>query len=286
MAKCAISPWSVRGIITNFSSDRFLSMVVWKFGKSVLNKMFVPAHAPLDPKEVEALQELLNKAKKLFVMTGAGCSTESGIPDYRSPGTGVYSSGKEDPVDFSDFVANNKARQRYWARNFVIWPTFNAAKPNITHQKLAEWEKSDRFLGIVTQNTDGLHMEAGSTKVIELHGNCRKIVCLGCDYTTSRDQFQEVIAAANPNFVTEVQKPERINSSGQVEFDRNLLQQCDTFLVLGSSLYVSTGANLVLQAASGGKSLALVTIGHAELEGLFNVKLNAPCGPVMSQLQF
>ncbi|CAG0882719.1 unnamed protein product [Cyprideis torosa] len=289
-----------------------------------MRKMFVPRYPPIDPRGIEALQEMLNSTEQLVVMTGAGCSTESGIPDYRSPGTGVYSDSKRAPIDYRDFLANPGARQRYWARNFVGWPKVAAAKPNITHERLAEWEKSKRFLGLVTQNVDGLHTKAGSKKIIEIHGSSRTVICLGCDYKVSRSELQEKMRIANPSFVDELQKPHRMRPDGDVELEDALvggfkppkcpkcngilkpdvvffgdsipmergasvqdwLTQCDTFLVLGSSLFVNSGYRLVVDAESMGKKTALVTIGEARGEHLFDLKLNAACGPVVSQLSF
>ena len=106
----------------------------------------------------------------MFVLTGAGLSTESGIRDYRSEGVGQYAVSDQRPIQYQEFLNNPKKRHRYWARNFAAWPTFSSFKPNISHQIISDMEKYGNLEWLVTQNVDGLHSKAGSVKVTELHG--------------------------------------------------------------------------------------------------------------------
>lgn len=134
------------------------------------NLAFVPACLPPDPVEVEELQRFVSNSKKLFVMTGAGISTESGIPDYRSEGVGLYARTDRRPIQHAEFVRSASARQRYWARNFVGWPQFSSHQPNTAHLVLRDWEKLGKLHWLVTQNVDALHIKAGSQRLTELHG--------------------------------------------------------------------------------------------------------------------
>lgn len=131
---------------------------------------FVPASSPVDPLDAERLQAFMSSSQRLFVMTGAGISTESGIPDYRSEGVGLYARTDRRPVQHADFVRSASARQRYWARNFVGWPQFSSHQPNGAHLALREWETRGKLHWLVTQNVDALHAKAGSQRLTELHG--------------------------------------------------------------------------------------------------------------------
>lgn len=134
------------------------------------NLAFVPACLTPGPVEVEKLQRFVSNSKKLFVMTGAGISTESGIPDYRSEGVGLYARTDRRPIQHAEFVRSASARQRYWARNFVGWPQFSSHQPNTAHLVLRDWEKLGKLHWLVTQNVDALHTKAGSQRMTELHG--------------------------------------------------------------------------------------------------------------------
>lgn len=131
---------------------------------------YVPVCPPADPNDVELLQEFLLRSQRLFVMTGAGISTESGIPDYRSEGVGLYARTDRRPIQHSEFVRSQAARRRYWARNFVGWPQFSSHKPNASHVALCNWEKAGKLHWLVTQNVDALHAKAGQHRLTELHG--------------------------------------------------------------------------------------------------------------------
>ncbi|KAI6191542.1 NAD-dependent protein deacylase [Aphelenchoides bicaudatus] len=167
---------------------------------SALNR-FVPQSKAASAKLIEELQSFLDKASSLVVMTGAGISTESGIPDYRSSKTGQYARSKEhQPIQHLDFMTNEFWRRRYWARNFLAHNRFSSAQFNANHEILAEWEQSKRFNWLITQNVDGLHTSAGSKKVTELHGCAKKVVCMTCKQTYLRADFQEILLDLNPDW--------------------------------------------------------------------------------------
>lgn len=140
------------------------------------------------------LAEFIQKSKRLVVLTGAGCSTESGIPDYRSPG-GAWTRHK--PIYFSAFVRSAEVRRFYWARSYRGWPRFDQARPNDAHRALAELESNGRVHQLITQNVDDLHQEAGSRAVVQLHGRNRLVVCLDCGGTIPREEMQERLRERN-----------------------------------------------------------------------------------------
>lgn len=131
---------------------------------------FVPACSSTDGPSVELLQDFVSRARRLFVISGAGLSTESGIPDYRSEGVGLYARTDRRPMQHAEFVRSAKSRQRYWARNFVGWPQFSNHQPNCAHRVLQRWEVSGKLHWLVTQNVDALHSKAGQKRLTELHG--------------------------------------------------------------------------------------------------------------------
>lgn len=146
----------------------------------------------------EALARFLRDSKRLVVLTGAGCSTESGIPDYRSPG-GAWT--KHKPIYFSAFVRSAEVRRFYWARSYRGWPRFDAARPNDAHRALAELESAGRVHQLITQNVDDLHQAAGSRAVVQLHGRNRVVVCLECRSEIPREEMQERLAALNAEWL-------------------------------------------------------------------------------------
>jgi len=140
------------------------------------------------------LAEFIHRSKRLVVLTGAGCSTESGIPDYRSPG-GAWTRHK--PIYYSAFVRSAEVRRFYWARSYRGWPRFDRARPNDAHRALAELESRGRVHQLITQNVDDLHQEAGSRAVVQLHGRNRVVVCLDCGGTIPREEMQERLRERN-----------------------------------------------------------------------------------------
>lgn len=146
----------------------------------------------------EALADFVVNARRLVVLTGAGCSTESGIPDYRSPG-GAWTRHK--PIYYSAFVRSEEVRRFYWARSFRGWPRFAAARPNDGHRALARLEAGGVVRFLITQNVDDLHAEAGSRRVVQLHGRNRLVVCLDCGCEFARADVQERLAAMNAEWL-------------------------------------------------------------------------------------
>jgi len=144
---------------------------------------------------VDRLVELVH-GRRVVALTGAGCSTESGIPDYRGPDAKPRS-----PIQHREFVDRPEARRRYWARSVLGWPKLAAARPNPAHHALAVLEHAGVIAGVITQNVDGLHGAAGSRAVVELHGALARVRCLACGAITSRDDLQARLVAANPSFV-------------------------------------------------------------------------------------
>lgn len=145
------------------------------------------------------LSTFLRASKRLVVLTGAGCSTESGIPDYRSPG-GAWTRHK--PIYFSAFVRSAEVRRFYWARSYRGWPRFDAARPNAAHRALAELEAHGRVHQLITQNVDDLHQEAGSRAVVQLHGRNRIVTCLGCGGETPRQEMQARLGELNAEWLS------------------------------------------------------------------------------------
>ncbi|XP_005987228.1 NAD-dependent protein lipoamidase sirtuin-4, mitochondrial [Latimeria chalumnae] len=277
---------------------------------------FVPASRPLDSIELEDLQEFISRSKRLIIMTGAGLSTESGIPDYRSEGVGLYARTERRPVQHFEFVRSAKARQSYWARNYVGWPQFSSCQPNPAHLALSSWEKLGKLHWLVTQNVDALHTKAGSRHLTELHGCSHRVVCLDCGHLTPRSDLQSKFQAQNPGwneeaggvapdgdvFLTDEQvrnfqvpacercdgtlKPEvtffgDTVSREKVNFVHEQLAESDSMLVLGSSLQVYSGYRFVLAAKEKRLPIAILNIGATRADHLAAIKLSGRCGEVL-----
>lgn len=158
----------------------------------------LPGASRSDCAMTAALAAFLRASRRLVVLTGAGCSTESGIPDYRSPG-GAWTRHK--PIYYASFVRSAEVRRFYWARSFRGWPRFAAARPNDAHRALAELEARGGVHQLITQNVDDLHQEAGSRAVVQLHGRNRVVVCLDCGVESPREEMQERLAAMNDGWL-------------------------------------------------------------------------------------
>jgi NAD-dependent SIR2 family protein deacetylase len=157
------------------------------------------AHTDTANRAVDALAGLVARGGVL-ALTGAGISTDSGIPDYRGPD----GQRRVTPMQHGEFVTSSSSRQRYWARSYAGWSRFTAAEPNAGHQALAALERHGLVTDIITQNVDGLHQRAGSSRVVELHGSLAEVVCLDCGQRYPREQIQAAIRQANPHFADDI----------------------------------------------------------------------------------
>ncbi|KAL5016566.1 hypothetical protein ScPMuIL_006155 [Solemya velum] len=325
MARCLVPVSSgrlaeVSNVIKIVSTRLCASNEVEKLEDSVRNTRFVPESKEASEELVNKLQHFISKSRRLFILTGAGISTESGIPDYRSEGVGLYARSTNRPVLYSDFVKEAKLRQRYWARNFVGWPTFSVRQPNTSHNVLSEWERRGKIHWLVTQNVDALHFKSGSRRTTELHGSAHRVHCLGCDWTSSRWKMQEMIEGLNPGWHAEevemapdgdvqlstdqiagFQVPPCPNCGGIlkpqivffgdnvarpiVEFVHNRVKESDAFLVIGSSLEVFSGYRFVHAADSQGKPVAILNIGPTRGDKFSNLRLHSRCGDVLRRIK-
>ncbi|XP_063686830.1 NAD-dependent protein deacylase Sirt4-like [Bolinopsis microptera] len=274
----------------------------------------VPKHAALLESQYRALEEFILSARRLLVLTGAGLSTESGIPDYRSEGVGLYDRTKHRPIQHMEFMTDSQARRRYWARNYIGFPVFISKVPNTAHKILAEMEKSHQIDWLVTQNVDRLHQKAGSNKVTELHGTTNIVACQTCNYVTDRESFQRFMHTSNKEFTADIinvtpdadaeidvelikkfntplcpdcgsdlLKPQVVFFGSNVVKEKvahcyDKLHRCDKILVAGSSLQVMSGYRFLLEANRTQKPIAVLNIGETRGDHLANVKVTARCG--------
>lgn len=169
--------------------------------KYLRDEKIVPYAPPPTTNDIDLLYQFFDRSNKMVVLTGAGMSTECGIPDYRSP-NGAYSSGFK-PITHQEFVRSGKARRRYWARSYAGWRRFIAAQPGAGHFALASLEKAGRISFMITQNVDRLHHRAGSNP-LELHGTVYTVACMECGYSFSRHIFQEQLKATNPKWAAAI----------------------------------------------------------------------------------
>ena len=256
---------------------------------------------------LEELQAVI-QAGGVLVLSGAGMSTGSGIPDYRGP-NGAYSRGHQ-PMTYQDFLRNEGGRRRYWARSHVGWTRFSQAKPNAAHVAIAQMEQSGFIDSVITQNVDGLHQSAGSDRVIDLHGRLNRVICLSCGALQDRSVIHERLVEVNPDFSTYV---ERINPDGDyeipdeqlVDFDIvsclecqgilkpdvvyfgesvpvervsvafELVNQSSTLLVLGSSLMVYSGRRFVEHAHKNGKTVVIINQGETRCDHIADIRPDA-----------
>lgn len=273
--------------------------------------------------DVCALYALLN-GRRFVVLSGAGISTESGIPDYRSPESLKKA---RTPVQYKEFLHHEPARIRYWARSFLGFPKLSRAKPNRAHVALASMEKSDRsdrFVGLITQNVDGLHQEAGSRRVLSLHGSIAWVRCMQCGMMEARAALQERLRALNSAFDARFSKAEHVEAApdGDAELDSEALSsfraadcmhcrgvlkpdvvffgenvpktlveqafaylaEADALLVLGSSLTVFSGFRFVKRASEQAKPVAIVNAGPTRGDSLCSLKVNARLGEFLPKL--
>lgn len=223
----------------------------------------------------------------VFVLTGAGLSTDSGIPDYRGP-DGVR---RVQPMQYAEFIGSSEARRRYWARSYVGWERFRAAVPNDGHRAVAALQRRGAVRAVVTQNVDGLHQQAGSTAVVELHGSLAEVVCLTCTARTARPQVQQWMALANPGFLTAVRDtvPGGSQVSSQIRPDGDIVLAPEAVLDFVVPRCPGCGADtLKPDVVFFGESVPKERVQHcfAELEAARSVLVLGSSLAVMSGYRF
>ncbi|GMT32668.1 hypothetical protein PFISCL1PPCAC_23965, partial [Pristionchus fissidentatus] len=284
---------------------------------------FVPSFIRPSEKEIRQFLSELGNVDRLFVMTGAGISTESGIPDYRSAVVGQYARTNHRPVTHQEFMSSEHTRKRFWARNFLAWPRFRDAQPNETHRSIAKWERSDRFHWLVTQNVDGLHTKAGSSRQTELHGCGHRVKCMECDHTMSRADLQSLFSSLNPLW-TSMESPGELNPDGDVTIEEGAektfnvaacpscdgvlktdvvffgdnvpredvdfcyekvhVEESDGILVLGSSLSVMSGYRFVHHASLRGLPIFMVNIGPSRADKLVTHRIHCTASMIVPRI--
>jgi NAD-dependent SIR2 family protein deacetylase len=254
---------------------------------------------------------------EVAILSGAGLSTESGIPDYRGP-TGL--ARRATPMTYQTFAGSAAARRRYWARSHVGWRHIARAAPNDGHLAVAELSRRGLLTGIITQNVDGLHQAAGGSEVTELHGSLHQVICLSCGQRTSRTELDRRLVAANPGWDTEaaasinpdgdavlddeaaasfriadcalcqgVLKPDVVFFGENVPRPRvqacyTLVENASALVVLGSSLTVMSGLRYVRHAAKLGRPVVIVNQGATRGDPYATATLDAPLGQTLSAL--
>ncbi|WP_284503350.1 NAD-dependent protein deacetylase [Caballeronia sp. GAWG1-1] len=267
-------------------------------------------------RHVLALQDFVERHPRLFVLSGAGISTESGIPCYRD--REGQRTGRQ-PILLKEFLGNDYARRRYWARSLIGWPVVADAQPNAAHHAVRALAARSRVHRLVTQNVDGLHTRAGNPDVIELHGNLGRVRCMACGAALTRVAVQRMLEEANPDF-TNYTAPSVPDGDAQIEnidfasfnvpgctrcggvlkpdvvfFGESVpralvqdaassLEAADAMLVLGSSLMVYSGYRFCEWAAKSGKPIAAVNIGKTRADALLALKVEAPCSETLEAL--
>ncbi len=238
----------------------------------------------------ERVARLLHQSQRAVAFTGAGISTESGIPDFRSPG-GIWA--KYPQVMFQDFLASAESRRLYWLRRKEGYPDIRRAEPNAGHRALARLEAAGRLRAVITQNIDGLHQKAGSRRVLELHGNTHAIACLDCGRHFDTDAIQQRLEAGQCDFTCDtcggLLKSATI-SFGQ-PLPREVLEEAielcvssDLVLTLGSSLVVEPAASLPLQARRNGARLVIVNLTATPLDSIADVVARDAIGPLLARV--
>ncbi|MGE8368912.1 NAD-dependent protein deacetylase [Cupriavidus sp.] len=253
---------------------------------------------------------------RLLVLTGAGISTDSGIPGYRDA-QGNWQ--RTPPVQAQDFFRSHAVRQRYWARSMLGWPVLANAQPNAAHFALAQLQTAGYLRQLVTQNVDGLHQRAGSTGVIELHGHVGSVICLACGTRRARASLQSQLEAENPDLAAlralpasdgdahlelasfeavripacghcgGVLKPDVVFFGESVPRERVdasmlALAQADALLVIGSSLTVFSGYRFCLAAGKLGKPVAAINLGQTRADALLALKVDVSCAAALTDL--
>jgi NAD-dependent SIR2 family protein deacetylase len=270
------------------------------------------------PRSFHTLVSILGGGN-VAVLSGAGLSTESGIPDYRGPSGQARRAGA--PMTYQAFIGSAEARQRYWARSHLGWRHVTGAAPNTGHRAVAAVERAGLVRGVVTQNVDGLHQAAGARAVTELHGSLHRVVCLGCWERTSREDLDARLRAANPAWDGALLGLEpAVNPDGDVALEETggftvadclacggvlkpdvvffgenvpktrveecfaLVSAASALVVLGSSLTVMSGLRYVRHASSLGIPVLIVNQGTTRGDDLATARVDAPLGSTLTAL--
>jgi NAD-dependent deacetylase len=239
--------------------------------------------------DVVQLAQWLQSARAAVAFTGAGVSTESGIPDFRSP-QGIWS--KASPVYFEDFLRSPIARQEYWRQKSIAHVDFADAKPNAGHRALADWENAGRLVGVITQNIDGLHQEAGSRRVLELHGTAREIGCLSCGKRSPADPW--VRTFVETQIVPDCPECGGLLKHATISFgqalDEAVLEEAlrlsrgsDLFVALGSSLVVHPAAGLPALAKDNGARLVIINRDPTPLDEIADLVIHEGIGATLQR---
>lgn len=264
---------------------------------------------------IDVLARLLRE-RPCVVLSGAGCSTESGIPDYRGPDGTLR---ERQPIPFQDFMGSEAARTRYWARSMIGWPRFSRSRPNGAHAALAALEEAGFVRGVITQNVDGLHQAAGSRTVIDLHGKLSEVCCMECGRVTLRDEMQRRLEALNPDFTVAAEryiadgdaelaggsekdfrvpaceacggvlKPHVVFFGENVPKDRlsrtwELFGRGALLLVVGSSLTVFSGRRFVLKAVQEQIPVVVANLGPTRADDVATHKVEERLGSALPRL--
>ena len=264
----------------------------------------------------DALADFIARHPRLFILTGAGCSTDSGIPDYRDA-DGEWK--RTQPVQYRSFMDEPATRKRYWARSLVGWRRFRRARPNDAHRALVALEQQGGVGLLVTQNVDRLHQAAGSTNVVDLHGRLDLVRCMECEARLPREALQQELLARNPEWIDldartapdgdadldgldfsdfdvpdcpscgGLLKPDVVFYGESVPKDRveaamQGVREADAMLVVGSSLMVYSGFRFAREAAAAGKPIATVNLGRTRADDLVSLKIVQPCSSALAFL--
>ena len=242
--------------------------------------------------EINALARLIHDSESIVAFTGAGISTDSGIPDFRGP-KGVWNTMK--PIEFQDFISSKSVRKESWERKFRGELNIDKAKPNIGHDALARLYDRGKLRSIITQNVDGLHQQAGvpDSHVIEVHGNATYATCLRCNRRYELDVLNELFK--EHGFVPDCDECGGIIKTATISFGQAMPEaemrlaeqhskECDFFIVLGSSLVVYPAAGLPQLAKTHGAKLAIINEQDTDLDFLFDVKLQMNIGEVLGEV--
>jgi NAD-dependent deacetylase len=243
-----------------------------------------------DRNAIAKIAQFLTESSCAVAFTGAGISTESGIADFRSPG-GIWS--RYQPVLFRDFLKSEDARRQYWKMKKEGYYELKMAKPNDGHRALARLEAAGKIIAVITQNIDGLHQDAGSRRVLELHGTSRYCLCLECDARFDPDEIQKSLEAG-----VEIPLCEHCGGllkSATISFGQSLpsdvlaeafdlSMSTDLILALGSSLVVEPAASIPLQAKNNGARLVIINRAETPLDGLADVVVHQSIGTILSQV--